>query len=221
MGTHHDKAFPNESAAYRAARDGLLEAERGLRRQMEEVAALRRELPLGGEAKDYEFQSAQGPVTLSGLFEGGKDTLLLYGFMFAPGGSPCPLCTAFLDSLNGAAPHISQRVNLTITAKASVAELNAYAEKRGWNNLRLVSWGGTSYGRDYFTEDGEDEQQPVMNVFVKKDGAVRHFWGSELLLVGDAGMHPRHLDTLWPLWAAFDLTPEGRGTDWFPATSYD
>ena len=39
-----------------AARDELLEAEIKLRRQVEEVAAHRRRLPLGGEVKeDYEF----------------------------------------------------------------------------------------------------------------------------------------------------------------------
>ncbi len=40
--------FPGESAQYRAARDGLLEQEIGLRRAMEAVAAARRELPPGG-----------------------------------------------------------------------------------------------------------------------------------------------------------------------------
>jgi predicted dithiol-disulfide oxidoreductase (DUF899 family) len=40
--------FPAETGTYRAARAQLLEAEKGLRRQLEEVATLRRKLPLGG-----------------------------------------------------------------------------------------------------------------------------------------------------------------------------
>jgi predicted dithiol-disulfide oxidoreductase (DUF899 family) len=45
----HDWRFPGESDQYRQARDELLEAEVGLRRQIESVAAQRRKLPLGGE----------------------------------------------------------------------------------------------------------------------------------------------------------------------------
>ena len=41
----HQVRFPGESAAYRAARDTLLEAEVALRRQIEAVAAERRALP--------------------------------------------------------------------------------------------------------------------------------------------------------------------------------
>ena len=40
-------AFPGESPEYRAARDRLLEWDNGLRRQMEAVAAARRDLPPG------------------------------------------------------------------------------------------------------------------------------------------------------------------------------
>ena len=48
--------FPNESAAYRAARNALLAEEIELRRHIERVAALRRRLPPGGEvATDYRF----------------------------------------------------------------------------------------------------------------------------------------------------------------------
>src|ERR1700687_4560300 len=44
----HDWQFPGESDQYREARNALLEAEVGLRRQIESVAAQRRKLPLGG-----------------------------------------------------------------------------------------------------------------------------------------------------------------------------
>src|SRR5690348_5150378 len=81
-------ALPDESAEYRAARDRLLEREIELRRMMEAVAAARRELPPGGRVKtDYVFQAA-GPdgapidVRLSELFAPGKDSLVIYSFMF-------------------------------------------------------------------------------------------------------------------------------------------
>ena len=46
--------FPGETTAYRAARDRLLAAERDLRSHVEQLAAMRREMPLGGAAaEDY------------------------------------------------------------------------------------------------------------------------------------------------------------------------
>ena len=91
-------AFPNESAEYRKARNRLLEAEIALRRQTEEVAALRRALPPGGEIpEDFEFErigAFQRPekVKLSELF-GEHSTLLLYSYMFGPEKDlPCPGC---------------------------------------------------------------------------------------------------------------------------------
>jgi len=93
--------FPNESKAYRAARNDLLKAEIDLRRQIEKVATLRRSLPAGGEvAEEYVFDGQQGKVKLSQLFERG-DTLVAYSFMYGPKMQrACPMCTAVLDGLN-------------------------------------------------------------------------------------------------------------------------
>src|SRR3981189_3449133 len=88
----HEIRFPGESDEYRQARDDLLRAEMELRAHTEAVAEQRRQLPLGGEvAQDYEFQEwdtvtgSPRAVKLSELFEGDKDTLFLYSFMFLPG----------------------------------------------------------------------------------------------------------------------------------------
>ncbi|MGA7926958.1 MAG: DUF899 family protein, partial [Candidatus Sulfotelmatobacter sp.] len=47
-GPSHPFRFPGENDSYRRARNQLLLAEIELRRRVEEVAALRRPLPLGG-----------------------------------------------------------------------------------------------------------------------------------------------------------------------------
>jgi predicted dithiol-disulfide oxidoreductase (DUF899 family) len=53
--------FPNESTAYREARNALLAEEMELRRQVERVAAHRRALPMGGELReDYAFEGESG-----------------------------------------------------------------------------------------------------------------------------------------------------------------
>lgn len=89
--------FPNESAEYRQARNALLAEEIELRRHVERVAELRRQLPAGGEVtKTYRFQGENGPATLADLF-GDKATLIIYSYMFGPQRErPCPMCTSFM-----------------------------------------------------------------------------------------------------------------------------
>jgi len=222
--TLHATRFPGESDEYRRERDRLLEHEVQLRRDIEAVAAERRALPLGGEVPvDYAFD----PFRMSELFAPGKDTLLLYSFMFLPAngdplGVACPSCTSIVDSLDGAAPHIEQRVNLAVVAKVPLEQFQAHARTRGWRNVRLLSSAGTTYHRDYHTESPDTGGQlPVATIFVRRDGTIRHSWSSELMYAPrDPDMHPRHVDFMWPIWSVFDLTPEGRGTDWNPQLDY-
>ena len=214
--------FPNEPKPYRAARNRLLRAEAALRRQVEKVAALRRKLPAGGKVpQDYVFDSARGPVRLSQLF-GRGDTLVAYSFMYGPKmAKACPMCTSMLDSLDGGAPHVSQRTNLVVIARSPLERILEYARGRGWSNLRLLSSAGNGYNRDYHGESPEGAQLPMLNVFVRRRGVIRHFYGSELLFGKlERGQDPRHVDMIWPLWNLLDFTPEGRGRDWYPSLEY-
>lgn len=238
--------FPGESSEYRAARSRLLEQEIELRRSTERVAAARRNLPPGGVVpEDYVFQGAgedgaPADVRLSELFAPGRDSLVIYSMMFPrdpsddrpgpPAGAtarlplaeaPCPSCTALLDQLDGAAEHVSQRLNLVAMAKSPLPRILAFAEERGWRRLRLVSSAGTTYNRDYHGESAAGHQRPMLNVFHRDGEAIRHFWGSELLYAPvDAGQDPRHVGTIEPVWNLFDLSPEGRPTDWDEQLSY-
>src|SRR5215213_6596561 len=239
-------AFPGESAEYRAARDRLLEQEIELRRATEAVAAARRALPPGGEVpEDYVFQregtdGAPTDVRLSELFAPDMDSLVIYSFMFPrdPGDErpgpqagqtallplaegPCPSCTALLDQLDGAAEHARQRINLAVVAKSPLPRIVTFAKERGWRRLRLLSSATTTYNRDYHAETAEGSQRPMLNVFHRDGETIRHVWGSELFYAPtDPGQDPRHVGTLEPLWNLFDLTPEGRPTDWDEQLSY-
>jgi predicted dithiol-disulfide oxidoreductase (DUF899 family) len=218
----HGVAFPNESVKYRAKRNELLRAEMDLRTHLERVAALRRKLPLGGDVReDYVFEGADGPVKLSELF-GKHDTLVLYNFMYGPRmKEACPMCTAMLDSLNGAAEHLSQRVGLAVVAKSPIERIADFARERGWDQLRLVSSADNSFNRDYQGETANGDQMPMLHVFTRRNGKVYHFWGSEMLFPSAMrGQNSRHIDMIWPLWNVLDHTPEGRGSDWFPRLSY-
>ena len=238
--------FPGETSEYRIARNRLLQAEIGLRRTIEGVAAQRRALPPGGAVPDdYVFEeavAAGGVVKFSELFAPDKDTLIIYNFMFPrwsgdtrPGPAegetarlplaetPCPSCTSILDSLDGAAPHLCQLLNLVVVAKSDPTRIRNFANERGWRHLRLLSSRNNSYNRDYHAESPEGEQIPILNVFARDGDELRHRWATELMFAPrDEGEEPRHVDSIWPIWNVLDMTPGGRGTGPnFPALHYE
>ena len=240
--TFEHMRFPNESGEYRAARNTLLDAEIALRRLTEQVAALRRELPPGGEVpEDFVFDRIGDhfrpeKVRLSDLF-GEHSTLLLYSYMFGPErDSPCPGCTHLLDCIDGAARHVPQRAAIFVAAASPIARLAAWGHQRGWDHLQLISTAGNSYNAHYYGntasltpqmrkqrgyKDGEHWDEPMLNVFVKDGGTIRHFWGSELVFAPeDPGQNHRGLDFMDPVWSLLDTTPEGRGPDFFPRVDY-
>jgi predicted dithiol-disulfide oxidoreductase (DUF899 family) len=129
---------------------------------------------------------------------------------------------SLLDQLDGAVEHVSQRANLAIVAKAPLPQVLAFAEERGWRGLRLVSSAGNTYNRDYLAETPEGSQRPMLNVFHRDGGTIRHFWGSELFYApADPGQDPRHVGTIEPVWNLFDLTPEGRDEHFDEQLSYE
>ncbi len=234
--------FPGEDSAYRTARNALLDEEIALRRQIERVSAQRRALPPGGLVReDYVFEGLgtdrrPAQMKLSELFAPGKDSLAIYSFMYGmERDQPCPGCTHTLDSLDGVARHAPQRINLFIAAKSPLARLLAFARERGWHHLTFLSTAGNNYSRDYFGDsrglspamrrqqdfkDGEEWDMPMLNVFRRDAGGVRHFWSSELLYVpAEPGQEYRHNDLIDPLWNLLDTTPEGRG-DFQPTLAY-
>jgi predicted dithiol-disulfide oxidoreductase (DUF899 family) len=239
--------FPNEPEEYRAARERLLEREIELRRATEAVAEARRRLPPGGPVpEDYEFEEADpgrepAPVRLSELFQPGKDSLIVYSFMFPRGAeddrpvpadgetaklplaeAPCPSCVAMIDQLDAAAEHAKHQVNLAVVAKTEPARLRAFVGERGWRHMRFVSSARNSYNRDYLGEGESGGQMPLLNVFQRDGETIRHFWASELMFApADPGQHPRHVGTLEPVWNLFDLTREGRPEDWDEQIVYE
>ncbi|WP_333679656.1 DUF899 family protein [Dyella sp.] len=213
---------PNESAEYRRARNELLREEIELRRQIERVAQLRRALPPGGEViGDYRFAGENGPTDFAGLF-GDKQTLVVYSYMFGPQRErPCPMCTSLLSAWEGEARDMEQRIALAVVARSPVDRLVAFKHERGWRNLKLFSDQNGNFTRDYHgvADDGSD--MPAFNVFTRRDGTVRLFWAAEMgFETSDPGQDPRGAPDPMPIWTVLDMTPEGRGTDWYPKLDY-
>jgi predicted dithiol-disulfide oxidoreductase (DUF899 family) len=236
-------SFPGESQEYRGARDRLLEREIELRRATESVAEARRSLPPGGVVpEDYPFaDGSEAGIRLSEMFAPGKDSLVIYSFMFprdpgddSPGPAtgesarlplaeaPCPSCVALLDQLDGVVEHVSQQLRFVVVAKAPIHRVLTFADERGWRRLRLLSSAGNTYNRDYHAETAAGVQRPMLNVFHRDPDAIRHFWGSELFYAPtDGAQDPRHVAILEPLWNMFDLTPEGRPVEWEEQIVYE
>jgi predicted dithiol-disulfide oxidoreductase (DUF899 family) len=201
--------YPNESREYRAARDSLLKDEQELIDKVKSVAERRRTLPPGGQLKeDYVFQWANDgktgeSVKFSELFAD-KNTLLLYSFMFGPNwDKPCTSCTSLVDGFDRAWYSVNQDAAFVAIAKAPADRINAWAKRRGWSQIPLISGFDSPYQADYkCQEDSDDMQKPVMHVFKKQDGKIFHFWGTETM--------SNHVDTVWAYWNLMDFTPEGR-----------
>ena len=228
-GTFRQTNLTNESHEYLAQREQLRLAEIELMRQRERVANLRRHLPQGAPIQDYQFE--EGPrdlnaddapvraVKLSELFTGPNRSLIIYHFMYGKlQTKACPMCTAWLDGANGVAHHLAQNLDFAIVAAADPSTLRTYARSRGWDKLRLLSAGTSTFKYDLGSEDREGHQDSTISVFTRDvDGTLRHFYSAHPRLGLD--VKDRGIDLLVPIWHFMDLTPQGRG-NWYASLNY-
>ncbi|MGX7896425.1 DUF899 family protein [Tsuneonella sp. HG222] len=213
-----------ESEAYAKARTALLAEEIALQRRIDAVAEQRRALPPGPAiTADYRFIDSNGEeVALAGLF-GEHDTLITYFWMYGPERKrPCPMCTNLLGPLDANAADIEQRAALYVLGRSPVERQIAFAQERGWHHLKFAQTCGDSYALDFGGLDPETGwEYPVLAVFRKEGETVRLFWKGEMTgEMTDPGKDPRGGPDLATVWPVLDLTPEGRGSDWYPKLSY-
>ncbi|WP_439567795.1 DUF899 family protein [Sphingopyxis sp.] len=217
------RAFHGEDESYTKARKSLLAEEIDLRRKIARVAEQRRALPPGPLiARDYRFQDADGAeLSLDELF-GPHDTLVSYFWMYGPERErPCPMCTNWLGAVNGNAADIKQRVALKIFGRSPAERQQAFAQERGWRALDFVQTVGDDYARDLGLLRADGSEDPALVVYKRGRDGVRLFWKSEMTAaMADPGQDPRGAPDIASLWNILDLTPGGRGTDWYPALEY-
>src|SRR5437868_12737441 len=158
MARRGSRPFPNESNEYRDARTKLLAEEIELRRHIQRVARMRRELPPGGEAKDYRFLDAGGNERRFIDLFGEHDTLFTYYWMYGPERErPCPMCTSFVGSLDIPAPDIEQHIAVAILSRSPVSRQLEFARERGWRHLKFYQTVGDEFARDYRAlQDGDE-----------------------------------------------------------------
>jgi predicted dithiol-disulfide oxidoreductase (DUF899 family) len=211
-----------------AARAELLEREKALTRENDEVSRLRRELPWVLVDKEYSFDSEGGTKTLPDLFDG-RSQLLVYHFMFGERYTAgCPVCSSGADTYDGAVPHLNARdVTFACVSRAPLDRLLEYRERMGWSFPWVSQNGdfnadfGAAYTEqqlapflesgnlgpvpDLASECGTDPagymtEAPVLTAFALDDGAVYQTYST-----GARGLEP-----LLGYYGLLDRAPRGR-----------
>jgi predicted dithiol-disulfide oxidoreductase (DUF899 family) len=141
------------------ARLNLLEDEKALVRQSDELARRRQELPWVKIDKPYQFESEEGKLSLPELFNG-RSQLLIYHFMFGPDyKAGCPSCSSIADGFNGVAAHLANHdVMLWAVSRAPYAKLEDYKRRMGWI-FPWASSSGSDFNADFNVWFSEEQQR--------------------------------------------------------------
>jgi predicted dithiol-disulfide oxidoreductase (DUF899 family) len=185
-------------------------AESEVRKQMGDLAALRKEIPRT-EVKNYVLgcvQSAQ-QVQLYRLFElTGKDDLILVHNM----GARCPGCTAWADGFNGVFRHLQDRAAFVVATPDSIEDAQKFKLERGWK-FNMASASGTTLYEDmgFACDDSKHGRyRPGISTFRRMDsGAV--------VRIARATICPG--DEYSSIFSLLNLTEGGSG-GWFPKIDY-
>ena len=163
--TDHEQGTREE---WIVARLELLEAEKALTRESDELARRRRELPWVPIEKDYRFETDDGPARLADLFRD-RSQLLIYHFMFGPEYTAgCPACSAIADGFNGTHVHLENHdVVLMAVSRAPIDAIQAYRQRMGWT-FPWASSLNDDFNYDFNVSVTEEEQRA---------GPVEYNWG--------------------------------------------
>jgi predicted dithiol-disulfide oxidoreductase (DUF899 family) len=226
---HHETGTEEE---WLTVRRGLLEAEKDLFHQKDELARRRQDLPWVAVEKEYVFETGDGTKSLADLFDG-RSQLLVYHFMFGFGynvdeqNPGCTGCSLVADHFDAAIPHLNGHdVSLVAESLAPLDELRPYKERMGWR-FPWVSSGDGDFKYDYgaaFTEEqqrnGADynfkhvdqppwPQREGMSAFALQDGVVHHTYST----------YDRGVEQFMGTFGYLDVAPLGRNekeaSDWW------
>jgi predicted dithiol-disulfide oxidoreductase (DUF899 family) len=211
-----------------AARAELLEREKALTKENDELSEQRRALPWVLIDKDYSFETEGGTKTLAELFDG-RSQLLMYHFMFGDAYTAgCPVCSSGADTYDGAVAHLNARdVTFLCVSRAPLERLLGYRQRMGWS-FPWVSQNGdfnADFGAAYTQEQlapflesgnlgpvpevaalcgtdpaGYMTEAPVMSAFALEDGHVYQTYSTTA----------RGLEPLLGYYGLLDRAPRGR-----------
>jgi predicted dithiol-disulfide oxidoreductase (DUF899 family) len=144
-----------------AARAELLEREKALTRENDEISRQRRELPWVLIDKDYSFETEDGTKSLAELFDG-RSQLVIYHFMFGEAYTAgCPVCSSGADTYDGAVAHLNARdVTFLCVSRAPLDRLLEYRQRMGWS-FPWVSQNG-DFNADFGAAYTQEQLKPFL-----------------------------------------------------------
>ncbi|MFL6700116.1 MAG: DUF899 domain-containing protein [Vitreoscilla sp.] len=200
----------------------LLEREKALTRQRDQIARDRRALPWVRVDKPYTFDTPAGRRTLAELFEGRRQ-LMVQHFMLAPGWEQgCKSCSFMADHLVGAQVHLEQRdLTVMLVSRAPLPEIERFRQRMGWD-LRWASSHGSDFNLDFHVSfpsearvGGEVDYNYRMTAFPKEEAP-----GISFFFKDDAGtvFHTystfgRGVEAMMMTYHLLDMAPRGRGEE--------
>ena len=207
-----------------AARTALLEREKALTRERDQLNADRRRLPMVRVDKPYVFEGPDGEATLADLFEG-RSQLIVGHFMFDPSWDDgCPSCSAGADEMSpGLLKHLHARdTTLAYVSLAPIAKIEDYKRRRGWT-FPWYSSHGTDFNVDFDVTVDPSRGATTYNFRempeLAADGPAEMPGTSCFLRVGDDvfhtySMYARGAEQTGGSYYWLDLTALGRQEDW-------
>lgn len=154
------------------------------------------------EIADYAFQTLNGEVCLSSLFDGRERLLMIHNM-----GQGCRYCTLWADGVNGVLQHLEDAMAVALVSKDPPEIQRRMALDRGWR-FQLVSHGGGAYMTEQCAM-GEHANFPGAAVYERKQG--------KLMRRGRTAFGPGDLySPVWHFLALAGLSEE----DWTPQFHY-
>jgi len=208
-----------------AQRRALLEEEKALTRQCDQVNARRRRLPMVKLEKPYTFDAPDGKRSLADLFDGRRQ-LIVYHFMFDPKWDKgCDGCTGLVNALGDLSMLAERNTSYVLISRAPLAKLEKYKAEKGWKYPWYSSY-GSDFNYDFhvtldksvvtlehnFRSEAEvesrKEAEPYfaegethgLSVFFRLDGNVYHTYST----------YARGCEALTDSYRLLDVTPYGR-----------
>ena len=201
------------------ARRELMAKERAYMKQGDQLSAERRALPWVKLEKNYEFDGAQGKLTLADLFAG-RSQLFVKHYMLGPGQQHhCVGCALEVDHLQGILVHLQNHdLSYVAIARAPIEEIEALRRRMGWQ-FPFVSSYHSDFNADFnvsFTPEEIKAKKAFYN-FRETDPGVEDLSGDSVFYKDESGQifhtysaFGRGCEPFLGIYAFFDVSPKGR-----------
>lgn len=166
--------------------------EKALTRQLDELHASRRRLPMVRVDLAYTLEGETGEVSLAQLFADRRQ-LIVYHFMFdSDWEAGCEGCSWVVDAMSHPAHLNARDTSLALVSRAPLPMLQTYRARMGWD-LPWFSSAGTSFNDD-FDATVEGEEHHGVSVFVRDDSEIYRTYHTGARGVEHLGSHWSYLD---------------------------